>query len=50
VAQEEEVEVESQEAELLGISLHALAGALAPRTMRLMGKIGGHQVVILIDT
>lgn len=30
VVQEEEVEVESQEAELLGISLHALAGALAP--------------------
>jgi len=37
VEPEEESEGEPQGAELLGISMHALAGALAPRTMRLMG-------------
>ncbi|KAA8531351.1 hypothetical protein F0562_006060 [Nyssa sinensis] len=29
-----------QQAELLGISLHAIAGAPSPKTMRLVGKIG----------
>jgi hypothetical protein len=48
--QEEEAETETKEAELLGISLYALAGAVAPQTMRLEGKIGVQQVVILIDT
>jgi hypothetical protein len=50
VEPEEESEGEPQGAELLGISMHALAGAPAPRTMRLMGRILGQQVVILIDT
>jgi hypothetical protein len=50
VVQEEETEIEPHEAELLGISLHALAGALTPQTMRVMGKIGEQQVVILIET
>jgi hypothetical protein len=50
VVQEEEIEAENQEAELLSISLHALAGAVAPRTMRVRGKIGEQQVVILTDT
>jgi hypothetical protein len=50
VVQEEETEAENQEDELLSISLHALAGAVAPRTMRVRGKIGEQQVVILIDT
>ncbi len=50
VEPEEESEGEPQGAELLGISMHALAGALAPRTMRLMGRILGQQVVILIET
>jgi hypothetical protein len=50
VVQEEETEAENQEAELLSISLHALAGAVAPRTIRVREKIGEQQVVILIDT
>lgn len=33
VVQEEEPECELQETELLGISLHALAGATTPRTV-----------------
>lgn len=48
--EEAEVEVELLEAELLGISLHALAGGATPRTMRVMGKIGEQLVVVLIDT
>lgn len=39
-----------QQAELLGISLHAIAGALSPKTMRLVGKIGTCSVIVLIDT
>lgn len=31
------------------ISLHSLAGHLAPETLRLLGSIAGHPVVILID-
>jgi hypothetical protein len=49
VLQEEEPECEPHEAELLGISLYALAGAPAPRTMRLMGRIKGQPLVIIID-
>jgi hypothetical protein len=41
VVPEEEPEGEPQGAELLGISMHALAGAPAPRTRRLMGRILG---------
>jgi hypothetical protein len=37
------------EGELLGISLHALTGAPTCRTLRLMGKIGSQEVVVLID-
>jgi hypothetical protein len=50
IVQEEEPECEPQEAELLGISLHALVGAPAPRTMLLMGRIKEQPMVILIDT
>lgn len=32
------------------ISLHALSGSLAPKTMRLVGLIQNHRVVILIDS
>jgi hypothetical protein len=39
-----------EEGELLGISLHAVAGTPTPRTMRLMGRIGTVEVVILVDT
>jgi len=38
--QEKEPEYEIQEAKLLGISLHALAGAPASRTMRLIRRVG----------
>lgn len=31
-------------------SLHAIVGALNPKTMRLMGQIGRKEVVILLDT
>jgi hypothetical protein len=48
--EETEAEVEPHEAELLGISLHALARATTPRTMRVMGKIREQLVVVLIDT
>ena len=41
---------EGSQAELLRISLHAIAGAPSPRTMRLVGTIGKHAVIILIDT
>jgi hypothetical protein len=50
VVQKEEPDCEIQEAELLGISLLALAGAPAPRTMRLIGRVGSQTMVILIDT
>lgn len=36
--------------ELLGISLHAIAESLAPKTMRLLGEINNQNVLILIDT
>ncbi|KAA8549923.1 hypothetical protein F0562_001607 [Nyssa sinensis] len=39
-----------QQAEMLGISLHAIAGAPSPKTMRLVGKIGTCSVIVLIDT
>ena len=38
------------QAELLGISLHAIAGAPSPKTMRIIGKIGNSTVIVLIDT
>jgi hypothetical protein len=41
VVPEEEPEGEPRGAELLGISMHALTGAPAPRTVRLMGRILG---------
>lgn len=34
----------------LEISLHALTRSMNPKTMRLLGKIGNQQVVILIDS
>jgi len=46
----EELDDDMVDGELLGISLHALAGSPAPRTMRLMGKMGAQMVVVLIDT
>ncbi|KAG2667995.1 hypothetical protein I3760_15G139500 [Carya illinoinensis] len=39
-----------QQAELFGISLHAIEGAPSPQTMRLVGKIGTCLVIVLIDT
>jgi hypothetical protein len=50
IVHKEELECEPQEAGLLGISLHALAGAPTPRTMCLMGRIKEQPMVILIDT
>lgn len=47
-AQKEEADGET--AALLGIFLHALAGASALRTIRLMGRISSQEVVVLIDT
>lgn len=35
---------------LLGISLHAIVGSLAPKTMRILAKINHQKVLILIDT
>ena len=37
-----------QQVELLGISLHAIARASSPKTMRLVGKIGECSVIILL--
>jgi hypothetical protein len=45
----EEVEANG-EGELLEISLHEIVGALAPKTMRLVGSINNQAVVVLIDT
>jgi hypothetical protein len=46
-----EVSLEEEEVgELLGITLYALAGTPTPRTMRVIGKVGFLEVVILIDT
>lgn len=39
-----------QQVELLGISLHAIAGEPSPKTMRLVGKIGTCSVIVLVDT
>jgi hypothetical protein len=44
------LEVPEEEGELLEISLHAIVGAPAPKTMRLIGYINNLAVVILIDT
>ncbi|KAA8515066.1 hypothetical protein F0562_018147 [Nyssa sinensis] len=38
-----------QQAEMLGVSLHAIVGAPSPKTMRLVGKIGTCSVIVLID-
>lgn len=40
----------AQQFEQLGISLHSIAGASSPKTMRLVGKIGTCLVIVLIDT
>ncbi|XP_042946134.1 uncharacterized protein LOC122279514 [Carya illinoinensis] len=47
---EEPKEGEEEKGELLGISLHALAGAYAPKTMRIAGVINKISVITLIDT
>jgi hypothetical protein len=41
---------EEEVGELLGITLYALAGTPTPRTMRVIGKVGSLEVVILINT
>ncbi|KAB1203113.1 hypothetical protein CJ030_MR8G008945 [Morella rubra] len=46
---EEEEILEAIEADL-EISLHALTGSLNPKTMRVVGRVGGQNVVILIDS
>jgi hypothetical protein len=46
----DESDDEVEEDELLGFSLHALAEASAPQTMRVMGRIKSQVVVVLIDT
>ena len=46
----EGLEQQMQIAELLVIYVHALAGVPSPKTMRLVGNIGNHSVIILIDT
>jgi len=43
-------EEQEEEGELLEISLHAIVGAPAPKTIRLTGSINHLEVVILIDT
>ncbi|KAA8524303.1 hypothetical protein F0562_010726 [Nyssa sinensis] len=47
---EEPKNEEEEKGELLGISLHALAGAYAPKTMRIEGVINKISVITLIDT
>jgi hypothetical protein len=39
-----------QQADLLGISLHAIAGVPSPKTMRLVGKIRTCSIIVLINT
>jgi hypothetical protein len=46
----EALEAPEEEGELLEISLHAIVGAPAPKTMRLIGCINNLEVMILIDT
>lgn len=41
---------EEEVGELLKISLHTIAGSLAPKTMRLFAEINHQKVLILIDT
>lgn len=48
--QEIEARIVTQSTKLLGISLHAISWTLSPKTMRLVGKLNQHPIVVLIDT
>lgn len=45
-----EIEAVMQQAQHLGISLHAIVGSSSPKTTRLVEKIKSQPVIILIDT
>lgn len=45
----EEAVIQGEGAETPEISLHAISGFPSPRTMRLLGKVNGHSMVILVD-
>lgn len=47
VLQEEEVEAPEDK---LHISTHAMSSSPSPNTMRLMGMIGVHPIVIMVDS
>lgn len=46
----DEVDMTPAQSEIPEISLHAIAGSLSPRTMRIHGKVLNCSVVILVDT
>lgn len=48
--EEEKRVVQAIEGEALDISLHAIIGSLSHRTMRVMEKIKGQPIVMLVDT
>ena len=51
VAEQGDVVLEFANGEVVpGISLHAIIGSLHPKTMRVLGSIGGQKVVVLIDS
>ena len=49
-ADEEESHQVSSGSEEAELSLHAMSGAKAPSTMRLMAWIGKHEVTLLVDS
>ena len=41
--------VEEEEADEINISLNSVVGITNPKTMKLLGKVGGHELIVMID-
>ena len=50
VQDRQEQDAESDDEQLMSISKMATTGEMTPRTVRLLGDIGGREVLILVDS